>query len=124
MTKPIRIQLSRRKGWRMPPNTVKVCRPGRHGNPWKIRQLSPSGRWVVEGPRAPMFGHMCGNEEGARLLAVKLHRESFDGPNGDQLRKQAQDDLRGKNVACFCGLNVPCHGDTLLEIANALPVTP
>jgi|GEM_PF-3704579 len=26
--KPVRVQLSRRKGWRMPPNTVTVARPG------------------------------------------------------------------------------------------------
>ena len=32
---PHRVQLSRRKGWRMPPDTVKVTRPGRYGNPFK-----------------------------------------------------------------------------------------
>jgi hypothetical protein len=26
--------------------------------------------------------------------------------------------LKGKNLACFCGLDEPCHGDVLLEIAN------
>ncbi|MDC6684930.1 DUF4326 domain-containing protein, partial [Leclercia adecarboxylata] len=35
-TKPQRIQLSRRKGWRMPENTVKVSRPTVFGNPFKV----------------------------------------------------------------------------------------
>lgn len=30
---PDRVQLRRTRGWRMPPNTVKVCRPGKWGNP-------------------------------------------------------------------------------------------
>jgi len=33
---PRRIQLSRKKGWRMPPNTVKVTRPGKWGNPFTV----------------------------------------------------------------------------------------
>ncbi|MET3514306.1 hypothetical protein ABIC63_002078 [Pseudacidovorax sp. 1753] len=32
--KPVRIQLSRAKGWRMPENKVKVDRSTRWGNPW------------------------------------------------------------------------------------------
>ncbi len=35
-TKPVRVQLSRRKGWMMPPNTVSVARPARWGNPFAI----------------------------------------------------------------------------------------
>ncbi|WP_269076435.1 DUF4326 domain-containing protein [Sphingobium cupriresistens] len=27
--------------------------------------------------------------------------------------------LRGKNLACWCPLDQPCHADVLLEIANA-----
>jgi len=29
--------------------------------------------------------------------------------------------LRGKNLACYCPLDQPCHADVLLEIANAEP---
>jgi hypothetical protein len=28
-------------------------------------------------------------------------------------------ELRGKNLACFCPLDQPCHADVLLEIANS-----
>jgi len=27
--------------------------------------------------------------------------------------------LRGKNLACWCRLDQPCHADVLLKIANA-----
>lgn len=33
---PLRIQLRRSKGWRMPPNTISVARPGRWGNPFRM----------------------------------------------------------------------------------------
>jgi hypothetical protein len=28
-------------------------------------------------------------------------------------------DLRGKNLACWCPPDEPCHADVLLELANA-----
>ena len=36
---PRRIQLSRRKGWRKPENTIVVARPTRWGNPFPIAEL-------------------------------------------------------------------------------------
>lgn len=27
-------------------------------------------------------------------------------------------ELRGKNLACWCALDQPCHADVLLELAN------
>ena len=27
-------------------------------------------------------------------------------------------ELRGRDLACYCALNEPCHADVLLEIAN------
>lgn len=27
-------------------------------------------------------------------------------------------ELRGKNLACWCPLDQPCHADVLLELAN------
>jgi hypothetical protein len=28
------------------------------------------------------------------------------------------DELRGKNLACWCPLDQPCHAEVLLELAN------
>jgi hypothetical protein len=113
--RPIRIQLRRTKGWRLPENTVNVARPGRFGNPWYVEMTGTFGAWTVFGPNVPAGGISCGNREGAILLAIKFFRQRvmMGGINKDA--------LRGKNVACWCRLGDPCHGDVLLELANEHP---
>jgi len=56
----------------------------------------------------------------AHAAAVEKYREaSFGGRYGRENRKHARDELRGKDLACWCALDYPCHADVLLEIANA-----
>lgn len=105
MTAPVRVQRKRTKGFRMPANTVSVARPSRWGNPFRI---------------APAF-----EEEGIKIpaitaeSAVECYREWISRalenwpPTRDALA-----DLRGKNLACWCALDQPCHADVLLELAN------
>ena len=93
MTKPVRIQRKRTKGWKMPPNTVSVTRPGKWGNAHVVRP----GITAQE--------------------AVDLYRRDVTMRAGTIGR--IRDELRGKNLACFCKLDQPCHADVLLEIANA-----
>lgn len=96
---PRRIQLSRAKGWRKPENTVSVARPGRWGNPFRIGD----------------FGIPAAAD------AVIRFREWLDG----RVVGPPQPDpslLRGKNLACWCRLDQPCHADVLLEIANRSPI--
>lgn len=48
---PQRIQLSRKKGWRMPPNTVKVDRSTKWGNPFTAKNsgcVDPVMRFACE----------------------------------------------------------------------------
>jgi hypothetical protein len=45
------------------------------------------------------------------LRLYRLHAESFDLAS---LRR----DLAGRDLACWCPLDQPCHGDILLELAN------
>lgn len=102
---PERIQLKRTKGWRMPENTVKVARPSKWGNPFKI------GATDVQIGTMVFFGPVT------RQDAVTFYKAG-----ADTLRKQQPDyfeELRGKNLACFCPLDEPCHVDVLLELANA-----
>jgi hypothetical protein len=105
MSEPVRIQLSRAKGWRMPPDTVKVDRSTRWGNPFRV------GDRVHRGPS------YSGRDEVVRdaAHAVRLFRA--------WLWTQARSDslvplLRGKNLACWCKPGEPCHADVLLELAN------
>lgn len=114
MSVPKRIRLSRAKGWRMPDNTVSVARPGPRGNPFvitqKVKPGSRTGGWYIAVPTA---------ED-----AVACFREMFEQPGetGDAMRALLPG-LRGKNVACWCELDEPCHGDVWLELANVEPPT-
>lgn len=91
-TPPVRIQLSRKKGWRMPPNTVKVTRPGRWGNPFRAAGAYTAAQAVADFK--------------TQLLA--------DPRKVDDVIAH----LRGKNLACWCALDQPCHADVLLQTAN------
>lgn len=108
--RPIRVQLRRTAGWRMPENTVKVDRSTKWGNPYRAgihcdhqhavdchRYLVTLGRRARTAP----FPDAVGSEEFTAAL-VRNHI----------------DELRGKNLACWCPLDQPCHADVLLELAN------
>lgn len=101
--KPVRVQLRRTKGWRMPPNTVNVARPNRYGNPFPIGQEGPLGRTAPDAQGAVGFFRAMLRD--AELLAEAGYPTDF-AP------------LRGKNLACWCALGTPCHADALLELAN------
>lgn len=108
MSAPVRIQLSRRKGWKMPPNTVKVDRTTRWGNPFRVgdsASADPSGGVVA----------VCFTAAEAvdTFRSIVSRSEAF--------LEKARQDLRGKNLACWCKPGDPCHADVLLELANAEP---
>lgn len=102
MGTPKRIQRKRTKGWRMPEVAVYVGRPTRWGNPFPIlsevrgaaltslrrRATEAFAAYVIEAPWAPEFAEAVRTE------------------------------LRGKDLACWCPLDQPCHADVLLQIAN------
>ena len=99
---PCRVWRRRVKGWKMPENTVSVCRPGRFGNPFKV------------------------GADRTQRQAVECFRSWLTTPHitaGIPDKKQAVLDglasLRGKNLACYCKPGTPCHADVLLDLANA-----
>lgn len=102
MTKPVRIQRKRTKGWRMPPNTVSVTRLGQWGNPYIAGMTDPD----VRGVNRVMIGDdVVRAFRGYALRCLECDPKHFEP-------------LRGKNLACFCALDQPCHADVLLELAN------
>ena len=104
---PRRIQLSRAKGWRMPPNTVKVDRSTIWGNPYRVGEpFYPTAQAAVD-------------RFEAGLTSPPPHPESTMGKILSLLP-----DLRGKNLACWCPLDAPCHADVLLRLANADDLKP
>jgi hypothetical protein len=103
---PVRVQLRRTKGWRMPANTVSVARPGKWGNPFRV------------GDNAYHFSVALPNEVISVEQAVACFRYYADTWNALRAGKWAEP-LRGKNLACWCKLGSPCHADVLIELANA-----
>jgi hypothetical protein len=103
---PERIQLQRRKGWRMPPNSVKVDRSTKWGNPWTDEKAREIG--------------FCGTDEELREMCVRLFRNGLARrlPALRFTAEEAVAELRGKNLACWCKPGAPCHADVLIEIAN------
>lgn len=89
--KPCRVQLRRVKGWKMPPNTVKVARPTRWGNPFVV------------------------GVDGDASACVESYRMMIENNRDYQLEVQRV--LRGKNLACWCEKS-PCHAEILIEWAN------
>lgn len=109
---PHRIQRRRTKGWRMPENTVYVGRPSRWENPWRVGSfvwtIKPGG--VID--REPHDPLTVGQ-------AIESFRNSMEWQCADQdYLSRLRSELAGKNLACWCPLDQPCHTDVLLEIAN------
>jgi len=91
---PLRIQRKRKKGFRLPSDAVVVTRPTKWGNPFK-------------------------EEEGHAGSAVNKYRRWLaTNPQGMKIAAAAKVELRGKRLACFCGIGMPCHADVLIEVAN------
>lgn len=100
MNHPIRIQRKRTKGWKMPENTVYVGRPTKWGNPYSVSGARDAGYQGTD----EQLADMCVTEY--RLQAIGC---------------LPLEELRGKNLACWCPLDQPCHADVLLELANTPP---
>jgi hypothetical protein len=89
---PKRIQMSRQRPWRAAnPDAVIVARPSKWGNPFTI-----AGR--------------------GRAVAVASFRQwaEFRVAGGSIDLSE----LVGRDLACWCPLDQPCHADVLLELAN------
>jgi len=84
-----RIQRKRTKGWKMPPNTVYVGRPSKWGNPFKIDEYN-------------------NRSDVLRRYEFWLTERLKDNPH-------FLDELKGKDLACWCPLDEPCHADVLLK---------
>lgn len=114
---PERVQLKRTKGWKMPPDTVKVDRSTKFGNPFPVdcygqEKAVDMFRRFVAGNMSSMEMSTCSRQDWASSHDISLVH----------VRSQIQSmlpTLRGKNLACWCKPGEACHADVLLEIANS-----
>lgn len=122
--RPVRLQLSRRKGFDLQAHSravndlpaVNCARPSNFGNPFTIAAAIDIG---------------FANKETAQAFVVECFRDWLGPSQSDRNWWQGEEsdrrrsailsrlgDLRGKNLACFCAIDAPCHVDTYLELAN------
>ena len=83
----------RRPGGKVPCGAVLVTRPSRWGNPHQWKDI--------------------GKPE-----AVRRFRRDLEGGNLRVSIEDVRRELKGKDLACYCGQDDSCHGNVLLEIAN------
>lgn len=101
-----RVQLSRKKGWKMPSNTVKVDRTNKtFGNIFTIG-CQPSQFSAALPDTCDTFAEAVAFFQYYADTWMTITRGRWIEP------------LRGKNLACWCPLDQPCHADVLLELAN------
>lgn len=112
---PKRIQRKRTRGWCMPARAVYVGRPTIWGNPFThddpavavdaFRRLTQGGTKSFEmGP-------------GKLRFARNAHPDTLHWAYAGIMRGHIHL-VRGRDLACWCPLDQPCHADVLLEIAN------
>ena len=140
---PRRVQMSRKHPWRADnPDAVIVARPSRWGNPYAVgawvrvyaeeaaAKARPDGTpfppSVIQDPtalarerRIPDYWVVRQVPDAAsavawfRDLIAAWQRDDEDAVEAWLLP------LAGRDLACWCPLDQPCHADVLLEIANA-----
>lgn len=118
---PRRLQLSRRAGFDLQVASialnglpaVNVARPGPFGNPFAIGdryQVTPATGCLALRHASVTGGPIVTVDQ---ALAVALYRDFLHRyPRADLA------ELAGKNLACWCKADEPCHADVLLEAAN------
>lgn len=119
---PKRIQRQRVKGWRMPEGAVYVGRPSRWGNPIYLSDV---------GAQYPSLNDVQVARMVVRDFEALARRGSLHFPNWRHLGgrrgpvtwtypsvNEVRAELAGRDLACWCPLDQPCHADVLLEIAN------
>jgi hypothetical protein len=130
-TEPRRIQRRRTKGWRAPADAVYVGRGSRWGNPCtQVRYPALDGsEWEREGrlgktsgqrhafvhPDKSVTWHLV--KDATREQAVAMYRGWL--AQRQDLAERARQELKGRDLMCWCPPDQPCHADVLLELANA-----
>ncbi len=122
MTLPVRMQLSRRKGFNLQEasrainglEAVHVGRPGPWGNPFAVGKHGDAA-YCVDLYKALLAG----------LLKLAADPDIEALQRARRFVADNADELCDKNLACWCAPGAPCHADVLLKlVANQAPTLP
>ena len=96
----------------MPENALYVGRPTKWGNPFKVGKMYFPTDEIILNPFNPKM-EMCKDiDQCLELYKEHLNRELKYG-------RLKLDELKGKDLACFCSLSDKCHVDVLLEAVSS-----
>jgi hypothetical protein len=127
---PVRIQRSRQSK-QVSPNGLPIAyvgRPGKWGNPFKIvgdiiygdagHRRKILSKWIYIEPDANDFINWSAplNE-----IVISLYINWLAGNDKNFIIPvpfENVNELKGKNLSCWCPKNCKCHADILLELAN------
>ncbi len=114
MIVPVRLRLSRRKGFNLQRHSkavnglpaINVARPSKWGNPF------------IVGSTFKLDGHVryetMSQEDAVHFFHLMLRRLDRTYPSDAEIFGE----LRNRNLACWCKPDVACHADVLIDIAN------
>jgi hypothetical protein len=99
----------------MPEGAMYVGRPTKWGSPYHINKAS-NGTYQVWGRRGNRLekGIPSKKEAAGKSVGYFIEYMKFMAYENPDLFEP----LRGKTLACWCGLDQPCHADVLLTLAN------
>lgn len=151
LTIPQRVRITRSrdaegKSWRdRHPDAVIVDRRTKFGNPFRVYLCDCCGHWdvidnngvshhvdhavargeaqptgIVLDPSPAPVGEAQRRE--AIVHAVELFEQDIEWGTAAFTADQARAELAGKDLACWCEPDAPCHADVLLHVANATEV--
>ena len=101
-------------------DAVYVGRGSKWGNQITFRRV-PGGKYeiceIYQGELISEGLPLADSAEEARRRVVDFYTGLMDNAM-PQTHAKIKAELAGKNLACWCPLDQPCHADVLLEIAN------
>lgn len=112
-TSPKRIQRRHTKGWKMPDGAVYVGRPTFWGN--MFRPVYLDGEWWAQDDNDVRYPLLYNTRTEALRKCVSLYHSELTQWSEMHMRLP---ELRGRDLACWCPLDQPCHADVLLYAAN------
>lgn len=96
----------------MPRGARSVARPGYFGNPFTINALEEAG-YHCENPNAEVVKSFE-----RWLNGDRTEWQGLESNAAATIILQRLPELKGKDLACWCPLDQPCHADVLLRLAN------
>lgn len=94
---------------------IVVSRPSIYGNPYTIAAAREAGYQGTNAELRRMCVAAFSDDWRAALRSSAIHPQQRPMPFGKPVYLGP---LKGKNLACWCPLDQPCHADVLLNLAN------